>query len=75
MILLLICAYPLFKLIKRALSSPASITVWLIIFLAFLLLSKIADEMTVISFFGVLGNLLGTLCFAICKKRRGGDGG
>jgi hypothetical protein len=69
-ILLIISAYPLFKLMKKRLASPASYTVWLIIFLAFATLSRIADEMTFISFWGLLGNLLGSVCFMFTKGRR-----
>jgi hypothetical protein len=69
-LVLTLCALPLWKLIIRVLRSPASYLMWLIIFLLFFLLSKIADEMVVISFFGLVGNLLGALCFFIERKLR-----
>ena len=69
-ILLILSAYPLFKLMKKLLASPASVTVWLIIFVAFLLLAKIADEVTVISFWGLIGNAAGSLCFYLRKRMR-----
>ncbi len=72
LILLLISALPLYKFLKRALASPASYTIWLILFLLFFSLSKIADEMTVISFVGLVGNALGAVLFNLAKKC-GGD--
>jgi len=69
LLLILLSALPLFKLIKKRLSSPAGYTVWLILFVVFLLVSKIADEMIVISFYGLTGNILGAICFAISEKR------
>jgi hypothetical protein len=41
----------------------------------FLSLSAIAKEMTVISFFGFVGNLLGAVCFRVIKMRRSGNVG
>ena len=52
--------------------APASYTVWLVIFIAFLILSNIAHEMTVISFVGFLGNLIGAVLFKLSGKI-GGD--
>ena len=69
LLLLLLSAYPIFKLIRAKLASPASYFMWLIIFLLFFILSKIADEMTVISFFGFIGNLLGAVCFKLAGDR------
>ena len=66
--LLVICALPLFKLFAKALSGYSSYFIWLILFLLFLSLSKIADQMTVISFVGLIGNLLGAILFRIAKK-------
>ena len=58
-LLLALSAMPLFKLIRRRLDSAASYVMWLLLFLLFFSLSKIAYEMTVISFYGFVGNLLG----------------
>lgn len=68
-LLLVLCAIPLFKFIKRALFSFASYFLWLFLFLIFMALSKIADQMTVISFVGFIGNLLGALCFKLAKRK------
>ncbi len=68
LVILLLSAVPLYKLIREKLRSPASYTVWLILFLLFFSLSEIADEMTVISFVGFVGNALGAVCFNIGKR-------
>lgn len=71
LLLLLICAYPLIKAMRMRLSSPSVTLIWLVAFLAFFILSRIAAEVTVIAFFGFVGNLLGTLCFNIAKRCMG----
>ncbi len=67
-LLTVISALPLYKAVRRLLASPASYTVWLLLFLLFFSLSRIADEMTVISFVGFLGNILGAVCFKIARR-------
>lgn len=71
LLILVVCALPGYKALRRLLHSPASYTLWLIFFVAFLLLSKIADEMTVISFVGFIGNLIGALFFKLSERERG----
>ena len=73
-VLLCIMAHvPLIKGIKRLLASSASYMMWLIVFISFLILSNIAKEMTVISFVGFLGNLLGAVMFKLSEHfARGG---
>ena len=68
LLLIALCFIPFFKTVKRILTSPASYTVWLIIFIVFLAVSKIAEEMVVISFFGFVGNLLGAILFKLTRK-------
>ena len=68
-LILVLCAMPLYKYLKRLLASPASYLMWLILFLIFFCLSKIAEEMTVIAFVGFIGNLLGSLCFRMARGR------
>ncbi len=60
-LLLALSALPLFKLWQRLLKSPSAHTVWFILFIIFFISSRIADEMTVISFVGFLGNLVGAI--------------
>lgn len=67
-LLLLISAYPLLKAMKRLLSSPSVFTVWLLLFLTFLLIRSIAYEMTVISFVGLISNLIGACLFKISRR-------
>jgi hypothetical protein len=59
LILLLLGIVPLIKLFKRLFSAPSATLLWLSVFIIFFLLSKIADEMVVISFVGFTGNLSG----------------
>lgn len=68
LLLVLASLVPFFKVIKRALRSPAAHTMWLIAFLFFFVFSKIADEMTVISFIGFLGNLIGAFFFKLAGR-------
>ena len=70
LLLILVAMVPLFNTVKLWLRSPASYTMWLIVFIAFLLLSRIAEEMTVIAFVGFIGNLIG----AFFLKRSGANG-
>ena len=70
LILIFIAAIPLFRIIGGALKSPASYTVWLILFVLFFLLSKIADEMVVISFIGFISNLVGAVFFRLGKRKK-----
>lgn len=69
-LLLALCMIPLYKLIQKWLTSYSSYFIWLILFLLFLGLSRIADQMTVISFVGLIGNLLGAVCFRLAKGRK-----
>ena len=68
-LLLVLCFFPLLKFVGRAISSYGSYIVWLLCFVIFYSLSKIADQMTVISLIGFMGNLAGTVCFKIAKRR------
>ena len=67
-LILALCAIPLYKLLKRAFSSYSSFFVWLILFLLFFSLSRIAEQMTVISLVGLIGNLLGAVCFHLARR-------
>lgn len=68
LLLLIICAIPLIRHIKKLFVSPSAYIVWLVIFLAFYSLSSIADEVTVIAFVGFIGNLIGAILFALAKR-------
>ena len=62
---------PFYKHLSKILRSPSTYTVWLILFIVFFLLSRIADEMTVISFIGFICNLLGALLFRLARRLEG----
>lgn len=72
-LLLALCAIPIYRLLRRGLATYSSYMIWLVLFLLFFALSKIADQMTVISLVGFIGNLLGALCFYFARRvNRGG---
>ena len=68
LLLILLAFIPLFKTAKAALKSPSAYSMWFIVFVLFFMLSKIADEMTVISFVGFLGNLIGSFFFKAARR-------
>ena len=74
-LLLALCIIPLYKLLKRGLMSYSSYIMWLFMFLLFFGMSKIADQMTVISLVGFVSNLLGAICFYFAgnRKKEGAD--
>ena len=67
LLLLTVCVLPIFKLIKRSLSSASIWMLWLIVFIALYLLKSVLDEMTVISFVGVVSGLAGAVIFKLAK--------
>ena len=69
LLLILLSLMPLIKLIKRVFSSPSVHTMWFFAFVIFLLLSKIADEVTVITFTGFIGNLIGAVLFSLAGRK------
>ncbi len=68
-LLLAICALPIFKLISKRLTSVSSYMIWLAVFLLFFAMSKIAEQMTVISFVGFISNLIGAAFFAAARRK------
>ena len=69
-LLLAISALPLIKHLSRLLTSGASYVMWALIFLTFLSLSRIAEQMTVISFVGFISNLIGAVLIRIARGRK-----
>ena len=67
-LLLVMTFMPLFKLLKRVLESPSAWAMWLISFLIFFALSRISDQMIVISFIGTLSNALGAILYRISDR-------
>lgn len=70
-LLLALCIIPLYKMIRRGLMTFSSYLMWLLLFVLFFALSRIAEQMTVISLVGFVGNLLGAVCFHFAKKAKG----
>lgn len=71
LILILLALLPFFKHVKHFLKSPSAPIMWLIVFITFLFLSRIADEVTVISLVGFITNLIGALFFKLARKYDG----
>ena len=69
-LILALCIIPIYKLIRKGLDSFSSYMVWLFLFLLFFGMSRIAEQMTVISFVGFIGNLLGAVCFHFARRYR-----
>ena len=67
-IILAVCFVPIYKFISRVMKSYSSYVMWLILFLVFFTLSKIADQMTVISLVGFVSNVLGEVCMRIARR-------
>ena len=68
LLLLLLSAMPIFNLIKQVFRSPSVPLMWFFAFMIFLLLSKIADEVTVIAFTGFIGNSIGAMLFKLAMR-------
>lgn len=71
LLIMIICAAPIFKALGRILASPSAPVIWLILFLLFFSLSKIAEQMTVISFVGLISNAIGALLFKLAANLEG----
>ncbi len=72
LILLTLCALPLFRFLKAHLRTPSAWMLWLALFLFLSLFRAIADGLWMISLVAFLGSLLGALCFFIAKHTRKG---
>ena len=73
LVLILIALIPLWRVIKRIFKTPSAYLIWFLIFVAFLLLSHICDEMIVISFTGFISNLIGAVFFKLARRGEGGE--
>ena len=70
LLLIILGFLPAIRIIMAKLKSPSAVLLWFIIFAMFFALSRIADEITVIAFFGFLGNLIGSVFFRLSKKHK-----
>lgn len=73
LLLILLSILPLFRYIKSIIRTPSVHTLWFISFLLFFSLSKIAEEMTVISFIGFTSNLIGAFFFKLGDRANTGE--
>lgn len=73
-LLLVLCAVPLLRYARRIFRAPSAVTLWAILFVLFYALSRIADEMCVITFMGLIGNAMGAAVFRLGKERRNANG-
>ncbi len=64
---------PCFRYVKEVMRTASAPVMWLALFIVFLLLSKIANEITVIAFVGFVGNLVGAVFFRLARDK-GNDG-
>ncbi len=69
LLLLALASVPLWKVIKRALRSPSAPLMWFTVFIVFLALSSIAEEMTVVAFVGFVSNLIGAVFFRAARGK------
>ena len=69
LLLIMICVLPFYKRLREIFRSPSVTVLWLCLFVLFFLLSRIAHEMTVISFVGLIGNLIGTVFFKLARGK------
>lgn len=67
-LLLILCALPIFRILKGKLGTPSLPLVWGLLFLAVRALYLIIDEVCVISFVGLLSNLIGAIFFRFSKE-------
>lgn len=67
MLLLTLASVPLFRFIRDKFRTPSAHVMWLIIFVIFFALSKIADQMIVISFIGFLSNFAASFIFRMAR--------
>ena len=69
LVLITLAFIPFYKQVIQMLKSQSAYMMWLILFVLFLLLSRIADEMTVISFIGFLSNLIGAVILKLAARQ------
>lgn len=70
LLLLLFSALPIMKFMRKWLKSPSVILIWAVVYLLFFSLSRIGEQVTVIAFYGLVGNIVGAFLFKLSKKMR-----
>ena len=70
LLLLTLAFLPMLRLFRERGKTPSAPVLWGLLFLLFFSLSHIAAEMTVVCFWGFLGNLAGAVFFRLARKWR-----
>ncbi len=68
LLLLSLCALPLWRQIKRLLSSPSLWSVWFLLWLFLTLFAPLIEGLTAISFMGFLGGIPGAIFLHLADK-------
>ena len=71
LLLLLLALIPLIRIISGRLKTPSAYMIWLAVFVLFFSLSRISEQMIVISFVGFVTNLIGSVFFKLAKRYEG----
>lgn len=69
-LLLTLASVPILRLIGERFKSPSAHVMWLVLFIIFFALSKIAEQMVVISFVGFVSNLIASFIFRAARGRK-----
>ena len=69
-LLLTLASVPIFRIIKERFKSPSAHVMWLVLFILFFALSKIADQMVVISFVGFISNFISSFIFRAARSNK-----
>lgn len=69
-----LCCVPFIKQIKQFFRSPSAWMMWLVIFILCVILRALVDEFYTISMLGLIGSLIGAVCFKIAGKEVNANG-
>lgn len=68
LVFLLLSALPFLKKIKAYFKSPSAWVIWGLLFVLFLLLRNIIEQMFIVSFVGFVANVIGAVIYSIGKR-------
>ena len=68
LVLLILCCIPFYKSVLAYIRSAATPVLWLLVFAFCYAFNSIADELTLISFVGMISNLAGAVLYKIEKR-------
>lgn len=68
-LLIIIAIIPFYKHLRKLIETSASYVLWLVIFLFCFLMAKVINEITVIAFTGLVGNLLGAIFLKLGERK------